>query len=144
MFITPRESLFITLKYLSHSPMAATEQLQTSPQDFFMDLNARLRSVEGRYNILRDRVLIINQNMIEEWKKNSAETRINNDEVKEIKLDLFRIKETLKHLISEFELYARKEDVKVLEKYINLWNPMKFMTEGDVKKLLALERNDGN
>ena len=124
--------------------MAATEQLQTSPQDFFMDLNARLRSVEGRYNILRDRVLIINQNMIEEWKKNSAENRILNDEVKEIKLDLFRIKETLKHLISEFELYARKEDVKVLEKYINLWNPMKFMTEGDVKKLLALERNDGN
>ena len=117
--------------------MAPLEQVQATQQDFLLDLNARVRSNEGRYNLLRDRVLVINQNMIEEWKKSTTEIRLLNDEIKALKLDMFRMKDTMKHLISELEQYARKEDVKVLEKYVNLWNPMKFVTESELKKALA-------
>ncbi len=125
--------------------MVTLEETQTTQQDFFVDLGSRLRTTEGKYNLLRDRVLLINQNMIEEWKKVSSELHILNDEIKEVKVDLYRIKETMKHLLQEIERYARKEDVKVLEKYINLWNPMKFMTETDVKKMLEqAQENDGN
>ena len=123
--------------------MAQPEQVQATQQDFLLDMNARVRSNEGRYNLLRDRVLVINQNMIEEWKKSTTEVRLLNDELKALKLDMFRMKDIMKHLINELEQYARKEDVKVLEKYINLWNPMKFVTESELKKILAqTEHND--
>ena len=48
----------------------------------------------------------------------------------------------MKHLLKELELFARKEDVKFLEKYINLWNPMKFVTEQDVKNLLEHNKTE--
>ncbi len=124
--------------------MAPLEQVQATQQDFLLDLNARVRSNEGRYNLLRDRVLVINQNMVEEWKKSTTELRLLNDEIKALKLDMFRMKDTMKHLISELEQYARKEDVKVLEKYVNLWNPMKFVTESELKKILAHTKHDGD
>ena len=121
--------------------MASVEQVQTQQQDFFVDLASRLRATEGKYNLLRDRVLIINQNMIEEWKKTTEELHLVNDEIKEMKVDMFRMKETMKHFLKEMELFARKDEVKFLEKYINLWDPMKFVTSEELNK--ALEKKSG-
>ena len=113
------------------------EEQQFSPQEeAILDTVGRIRTLEGQYNLLRDRVLVINNNMIEEYKKLMTEIRILNEEIREVKRKNFKMKETMKHLLIELELFARKEDVKFLEKYINLWNPLKFVTEEDVKRLL--------
>ncbi len=74
--------------------------------------------------------------MILEYKKVLSEVRTINTDIKEIKTELFNIKEILRHLVSELERTARKEEVKVLEKYINLWNPMNFVSETEVKKMI--------
>ena len=115
----------------------AVEMQEQGLQNFVVDVGSRVRSLEGRYNLLRDRVLVINNNMITEYKKVLGELRVVNTELKEIKTDIFRLKETIKHLIAEVNTYARREDVKVLEKYINLWNPMKFVSESEVRKMIA-------
>lgn len=113
------------------------EEQEFSPQEEAMiDTIGRIRTLEGQYNLLRDRVLIINNNMIEEYKRIMAEMKALNEESREIKRDMFKIKETIKHLVKELELFARKEDLQVLEKYINLWNPLKFTTEEDVKRII--------
>ena len=112
------------------------EQEVGGEQAFYIDVGTRVRELEGKYNLLRDRMLLINNNMIEEYKKTITEIKLLNGDVQEIKVDLFRIREALKHLLKELELFARKEDMKFLEKYINLWNPMKFVTEEDVKNLI--------
>ena len=111
-----------------------------SPEEVLFDVNSRVRSLEGKYNLLRDRVLIINNNMIEEYKKVMGEIKFIDSEIKDIKGDVFKLKESIRHLIQEVELYARKEDVQFLEKYINLWNPMKFTTEEDVVKLIEIHK----
>ena len=112
-------------------------------QDFYLDTIARVRTLEGRYNLLRDRVLVINNNLIDQYKKTLTEVRVINDDIKEIKSDIFKIKEALKHLLKELELFARKEDVKYLEKYINLWDPMKLVTEEELNKALEEFRKKG-
>jgi len=115
---------------------------ETSQQDSYIETIERIRSLEGKYNLLRDRMLLINNNMIEQYKKSIAETRNINDDIKEIKSDIFKIKEIIKHLVEEFDLFARKEDIKFLEKYINLWNPIKFVTSEELKN--ALEEHTKN
>ena len=72
---------------------------ETVQQDSYTDTIGRMRALEGKYNLLRDRMLIINNNMIEQYKKNIAETRTINEDIKEIKIDIFKIKETIKHLV---------------------------------------------
>ena len=100
------------------------------------DIVNRLRSLESKYNLLGERLLVVNQNMINQFKKNNVEIKTADEEVKELKTELFKTREAIKDLTREMQFFATKEDFKVLEKYINLWNPMKFITEKDLEKAL--------
>jgi len=120
----------------------AIEEQEYAQQNSQIDSANRIRELEGKYNLLRDRVLLINNNMIEEYKKIIGETKIINDDVRQIKTEIFNIKESIKHIIRDLELFAKREEVKYLEKYINLWNPMKFATEDDVRRILAEHKKE--
>ena len=108
-------------------------------QFIISDLNTRIRSLESKYSGQGERLLIVNQNMIDEWKKIHTELRIVDSDLKELKHDLFQIKEAMKNLVHEMQNFARKDSIKVLEKYINIWNPLSFVTEEDVKRIVKAE-----
>ena len=110
--------------------------MQMQQQTITMDIGARLRVLENKYNTVNEHLLIINQNMIEEYKKLIAELKANNLEMKEIKQDILNTKETIRKMFKEMEIFARKDELKVLEKYINLWNPLKFITEKELDDIL--------
>ena len=80
--------------------------------------------------------------MIDEYKKLSVEVSSINEDLKEIKNNMFQIKETIRHTVKEMEFFARKEHLKVLEKYINLWNPLNFVTEEEVLTLIEKSKKD--
>ncbi|MDO8628719.1 MAG: hypothetical protein Q7R56_03120 [Nanoarchaeota archaeon] len=109
------------------------------PQDLntvLSDFNTRIRSLEGKYSLFGERLLVVNQNMIEEYKKLMKELQVMESELKDFRVELTTMRETLKEVLKETSLFARKGDVKVLEKYINLWDPFKFVTEDDVRRLI--------
>ena len=113
------------------------------PQDLntvLSDFNARIRALEGKYSQFGERLLVVNQNMIEEYKKIVKEIKVIEEEMKELRVDVLHMKEALKDFSKESELFAKKNDLKVLEKYINLWDPLKFITEEDVQRILAEEK----
>ncbi|MEK6826159.1 MAG: hypothetical protein AABX08_04115 [Nanoarchaeota archaeon] len=107
------------------------------PNQIFSEIINRIRSIESKYNLLGERLLVVNQNMITQFKKNTTEFKAINDDIKEIRSELFKIKETIKDLSRELQFFATKEHIKALEKYINIWDPMKFITEQDLDKILA-------
>ncbi|MBS3133977.1 hypothetical protein J4214_01985 [Candidatus Woesearchaeota archaeon] len=104
--------------------------------EFQIDTDEKLRILESKYSLMRDRMLMINQNMIDQYKKINSEMKLINDDIKEIKMNLNNMKETNMHIIKELQGFARKENLKVLEKYINFWNPLNFTTEEEVIKLI--------
>ncbi len=101
-----------------------------------MDIGARIRVLENKYSTVNEHLLVINQNMIEEYKKLIEEIKAVNVEIKEIKESVFNLKDTAKKMVQEMGIFARKDELKVLEKYINLWNPIEFVTETDLNKIL--------
>ncbi|MFH1972831.1 MAG: hypothetical protein ABIJ18_05120 [archaeon] len=114
-----------------------TEQVQQSQNDqMIYELVNRIRVLESKQNLFSEKLLVMNQNMIEEYKKVMIEMKRVNDGIKQTEEDMENIKNILRHLSEEAGKFAMKEDVKVLEKYINLWNPLKFVTEKDVMELI--------
>ncbi len=103
------------------------------------DMNARVRVLESKYSLFGERLLIINQNMIEEYKKTIRDMKSMQAELSELKKEVFYLKEVLNDFNKEFDMFARKDSVKILEKYINLWNPMNFVTEQDVISIIKRE-----
>ncbi|MEK6974211.1 MAG: hypothetical protein AABW41_03185 [Nanoarchaeota archaeon] len=112
------------------------EQFQNEQYSEMNELSGRTRVLESKYSLARDRIFLINQNMIDSHKRLMIQIDSLNSDLKEIKNDVFIIKDTLRTLIKEFDSFAKKEDVKVLEKYINMWSPLKFVTEDQLNNLL--------
>lgn len=116
-------------------------------QDIYSPLNefsTRIRILEGKYTVTRERMLLINQNMIDHYKILTTEIRSINEELREIKESLELIKETTRNMVKEMSFFARKEQMKVLEKYINMWNPLNFVTEEQVLEMLEKKREKTN
>jgi predicted transcriptional regulator len=115
-------------------------QQNQDPYSLLVELNNRLRILEERYSTNRERMFVMNQNMIDHYKRTNSELSAINEDIKELKGDIFTVKETVKHLVQELENFARKDQLKVLEKYINMWNPFNFVTEEEVLKLIEKKR----
>lgn len=109
----------------------------------FSDVINRIRTLEGKYNLLGERLLIVNQNMIEDFKESATEFKLINSELKELKGDMSKLKEAIKDFTKELNFLATKQEFKVLEKYINLWNPMKFVTQKEFEETIEKLKEDG-
>ncbi len=103
------------------------------------DLNARVRVLESKYSLFGERLLVVNQNMIEEYRRIMRDVKAIQSNLSEMKKEVFYLKEVLSDFNKEFDMFARKDSVKVLEKYINLWNPMNFVTEKEVIEIIRRE-----
>ncbi len=88
------------------------------------DVNVRIRDLEEKQRILKDRLLLIGQNLIEIREKNK-------EVILEIKKDLEIIKQNMERLVSfletassEFSKFARKEDLEILSKQARMFQPL--------------------
>lgn len=104
------------------------------------DMSRRLRLLEEKYTNLRKNFIVTEQNMISDHKRIATEIKATNADIGEIRSDIHELKEELKLVIRELKDSAKKDEVQVLEKYINFWQPLNFVTqkqvEGIVKRLM--------
>lgn len=119
------------------------EQQAYSEEQTVIELTNRLRVLESKQTLFSERLLVVNQNMIEEYKRLLKEIKAIDMDIKDVKKDLNNVKTILKHLTEEASNFAKKDSLKVLEKYINLWNPLTFVTEKDVENIVrrVIEEN---
>ncbi len=115
-------------------------QQPQNPYNTLMELTNRLRILEGRYSSTRERMFVMNQNMIDHYKRTNVELKTLNEDMRDMKQDIFTIKETVRHLVQEMENFVRKEQLKVLEKYINMWDPFNFVTQEEVEEIIEKKR----
>lgn len=96
--------------------------------------NIKLRDLEEKQRILKDRLLLIGQNLIEIKEKN-------NEEILEIKKNMEILKRNTERLLSfletastEFSKFARKEDLEILSKQAKMFQPLDFVRKSELKK----------
>ncbi|RME54182.1 hypothetical protein D6777_04620 [Candidatus Woesearchaeota archaeon] len=123
---------------------AQPQQQGYSMQDLVIELTNRIRVLESKNSELGERMLVMNQNMIAEYKKLIREIKSLEKEIDDMKNDMNNMKNIIKHLTDEAKNFARKDSLKVLEKYINLWNPLTFVTPKDVRRIIEEELNKKN
>lgn len=110
-----------------------------SAEDVMQELNMigrRLRVLEERYSGFDKRMQVSEQNMISNHRNMNTEIKTTMEDIKEIKKEIYEVKDKLRLIILEMKNFARKEDVKVIEKYVNLWEPVNFVTRNQVEKIV--------
>ena len=96
----------------------------------------RIRVLEERFTNLRRKDQVTEQNIVKTNKKVFKEIKATSEEISELRMEIKDIKDKVKIIISELRLYALKEDVKVLEKYVNMWEPVSFVTQREVESII--------
>ena len=79
--------------------------------------------------------------MVDHYKALQGDMKGINEDIRDIKEALETIKTTMGNIVKEMQFFARKDQLKVLEKYINIWNPINFVTEEEVLELIKKHRS---
>ena len=105
-------------------------------------ITTRLRVLEERFSSTRTKIQLIEQNMLGQHKKDSQETQTVIKDITDLRKDIEDIKSKIVLVIKELKLSAKKEDVQILSRYLNLWEPVNFVTQSEVEKIVerAVER----
>lgn len=113
-----------------------------SVQDELINISRRLRTLEERYTNLDRKVELNEKNMIDWHKSTLTELRTTLSDVTEIKKEINELKEKIREIVNAMRGLAKKEDVNVMKKYLELWEPIHFVTQEQVERIVEdmLER----
>ncbi|MFH1248869.1 MAG: hypothetical protein V1660_01850 [archaeon] len=100
------------------------------------EFNTKIADIEGKYELLRERMLLSNESFIKNRDNILKEMRIIKEDVREIKTEIEKLKEIMQHMSADSEEYARKEELRILERYMKLWEPLKFTRVDEVKRMI--------
>lgn len=100
------------------------------------DLDRRLRILEERYSNIRKKLQLTDQNILESEKGFIKELKIINDDTLKLKKQVNDYYEKIEIFSDEINQAAKKTDVKLIEKYLDLWDPKNFVTRKELKDYL--------
>ena len=107
-------------------------------------ISRRLKLLEEGITNLRRFFHVTEENIISKNKHYSAELKTISSDIMEMRKEMQDVKDKVMLVIRELQSVARKEEVKVLEKYINLWNPVKFVSQNEIEDIIneVLDRRE--
>lgn len=107
----------------------------------------RSRMLEERYHTLERRTQIIEENQLDHNRKLSSEIRAINDDIADIKKSIAEVNDKIQLLVTEMQGFAVKDEVQVIKKYLDYWEPLNFVTQKQVEKIakeVFEEKNNKN
>jgi len=99
------------------------------------DFNSKMRDIEEKQRVLRDRLLLIGQNLVEiKDNTNQRILEIKRD-VEIMKQNIERMSSFLETVSSEFSRFAKKEDLEILTKQAKMFQPLELMNKKELERL---------
>jgi len=100
------------------------------------EFNTKLRDLEEKQRLLKDRVLLIGTNLVEmreEVGKDLTDLKIQSEQSKQ---DILKIRETLQRLAEELENRARRSEIELIKRQFKIFEPLKLARLEDVENMI--------
>lgn len=112
------------------------EEQYNQANDALADISVKIRDIEEKQNIIKDRVLLIGDNLVSEKEEISNEIQelkgklfANTEELKKIKLALERI-------IDDLNNFVRKNEFQILQRQFEMFQPLELARISDVEEMI--------
>ena len=103
------------------------------------ELGIRINELEEKQRILKDRILLIGNNLIgtkEELEKQSLESKRH---FKNIEQDIKEIKQLNERILNELGNFARKNELEILKRQMKMFEPLEFARIKDIREIVKEE-----
>jgi chaperonin cofactor prefoldin len=117
--------------------MVEVNQQDSQLQFLLSDISTRIRDLEERNNSMKERVLMLGQNLI--TTKETIEERVVMIEKQnsQINLELKKLKSEIESLSSEISNFTRKDEIILVERMLKDFQPLDFARRKDVEEMIA-------
>jgi hypothetical protein len=88
---------------------------------FFADFNTRLRDLEEKQRLARDRVLLISESFVKDRDRHFEEVQEMKKELEILKAENKRMKDMILRISEGVDNFARKEELMILQRQFNLF-----------------------
>ncbi len=89
-------------------------------QQASLDVSIRLRDLEEKNRLIRDRVLLLGQSVVDERDKTFKEIQEIKGSLIKLKDDVNRLKELMQRMAEQIIQMARKEELMILQRQFDL------------------------
>jgi len=128
---------------LSRGPKKEKKQTELEYQRYvtkkISELSERVRLLEQKLNTTLQKIQVVYENMLMKSRDLKVEITKLNIETKEMRRNLLEMTDALQHAIKMVNESAKGRDLRVLEKYINMIDPTRFLTKQDVINIVQEE-----
>lgn len=111
-------------------PQAQDDQIKFLLSDF----NTRLRDLDERNKLIRERVLLLGKNLISSRSDMEEEIKEIKTDNQKIKQELARLSKTTSALLTEFNKFVKREELAVIERMLKDFQPLEFVRKKDLTK----------
>lgn len=94
----------------------------------------RQKDIENTLESLTEKIDMVDHNTVKDFKQVNNQVKQLKDEINDIQAEIKKIKEFNEKMSKQLSLFSTKDDVQKLEKYIDLWNPLDFVTRDELKQ----------
>ncbi len=93
-------------------------------QQGFDDSSIRIRDLEEKQRILKDRLLLIGQNLIDTKEKTNKDLIEIKKNMEIMKQNIERLRDFMETLSGELPKFAKKDDLEILSKQAKMFQPL--------------------
>ncbi|MDP2925813.1 MAG: hypothetical protein Q8N99_05570 [Nanoarchaeota archaeon] len=103
------------------------------------EFGTRLNEVEEKQRLVKDRILLIGENLVstkEEFEKQTIEFK---KQISEISSELKTIRQLNKRIIEEMENHAQKSELQTLARQMKMFEPIEYARIKDIRNIIKEE-----
>ncbi|HEX32967.1 MAG TPA: hypothetical protein ENG01_00970 [Candidatus Aenigmarchaeota archaeon] len=100
------------------------------------ELNERINLLEQKENVLREKVQVVDETIQARIKELRDDIKILRAEVGDIRRTIIKIQDAVRAISKTLENKADVQDVRVIEKNLEMIDPTRFLTEERVKEII--------
>ena len=100
------------------------------------DVNIRLRDMDERNRLTRERVLLLGKNLIASKEETDEDLEKLKRENFQLKSDIEKLKRVVNSLLTEFNKFVKREELTPVERMLKDFQPLEFMRKKDVIELI--------
>ncbi len=93
-----------------------------------------VKALESKVNNMLREMDLLKNNLIKKNDEMKKELKAMSDELMEMKSEQQKMSQNMDLIIKELKQTAGIEEVVVLKKYMELWNPLNFVTQRDLER----------
>lgn len=110
------------------------EQNQADQEYYETNTASKVKDIEEKQNLLKDRVLLIGQNLIDTKEDDGKKIAELKRDVETLKDDVERMKTFLETISNELSKFAKKEDLEILSKQAKMFQPLNLIKRSRANK----------